>query len=489
MKKVFLRTEASKSIGSGHLRRSLILLQRLLNFGLDCSIITSSQTSALFPEIISQFKILTVPEVSTEISDAEATAALIKSEPAIIIVDHYNLGKEWEQRLSSSNRLIVALDDLNREHLAKIIIDQNFRNNYQSRYCSSVNTVKLAGPRYAVLADTYKQQRQSAPEYLKRQQRIVCSFGGSELKELFLKTAAALKNFNYPGWSCELIAGRSLGKDTDILAIPTGPGFNIIPEVADLAQHFNTSQIALGAGGTMNWERLSAGIPSLVLTVADNQQEINSELSAAGLINYLGKTQDFEFSRLPQILTDFINDQELRLKLHRSGQALVDARGAGRICSHIIAAMINFNNVTSADSLKILDWRNAEINRKYSINPEVISEAAHQNWFARVLSSETTELLIAEYHGEEIAVIRLDYQENPEISIYLVPGFHGKGLGAAVLLAAESYIIKKKQTQMITARILRQNIASRKVFEDAGYQLQSDSEVQCWQRKVSWRYN
>ena len=76
----------------------------------------------------------------------------------------------------------------------------------------------------------------------------------------------------------------------------------------------------------------------------------------------------------------------------------------------------------------------------------------------------------------EFGVLRYDVEEVvAEVSVYLVPGQLGKGLGAPLLLAGSAWVRHNvPAVRTIHARIRADNVASRWVFERALYVLDHD---------------
>jgi RimJ/RimL family protein N-acetyltransferase len=82
-------------------------------------------------------------------------------------------------------------------------------------------------------------------------------------------------------------------------------------------------------------------------------------------------------------------------------------------------------------------------------------------------------LLIGEYRGSEIGVVRFDVHDGAaEVSIYLAPGAGAEGSGPELLLAAESWLARsRRKVGAIRATVLRDNERSRGLFEACGYRL------------------
>ena len=87
------------------------------------------------------------------------------------------------------------------------------------------------------------------------------------------------------------------------------------------------------------------------------------------------------------------------------------------------------------------------------------------------LKDPDTTTYIAYYRKEKIGTIRFE-RENSMIktSVMLNPLFLGKGFGPKVIkLGVEEYIKEKKPKKSLIAEIKKNNMASIKAFQKAGY--------------------
>ena len=91
-----------------------------------------------------------------------------------------------------------------------------------------------------------------------------------------------------------------------------------------------SADLAVGAAGATSWERLCLGLPSLVVTLADNQRPIALELDRQGLALSLGDkdevSADLIRNRLEPIIRDGLKPEWSRLCL-----AVVDGGGVDRV--------------------------------------------------------------------------------------------------------------------------------------------------------------
>ena len=95
------------------------------------------------------------------------------------------------------------------------------------------------------------------------------------------------------------------------------------------------AEIMIAAGGSTNWELAFMGLPSIVITIADNQKAIAAELDRQGVIINLGWHQDVTIEQISFALQELISDRPKRETMSKKGRELVDGNGAKRVISKI----------------------------------------------------------------------------------------------------------------------------------------------------------
>jgi RimJ/RimL family protein N-acetyltransferase len=130
--------------------------------------------------------------------------------------------------------------------------------------------------------------------------------------------------------------------------------------------------------------------------------------------------------------------------------------------------------VNLGDSKEILLWRNDRVSRENFKNQHIVSQKEHQVWLEKKLNSSSSSLIMFGRDEIKIGIVRLDIeQEYIDVSINLNPNERGKKLGKKMLKASERYLNKSLKEKKLRAEILKMNILSQKVFERAGYKLES----------------
>ena len=125
----------------------------------------------------------------------------------------------------------------------------------------------------------------------------------------------------------------------------------------------------------------------------------------------------------------------------------------------------------SSDSLDILTWRNDKTSRKNFLSEGIVSQDEHNLWFASNDRNRT--MYIGESDGFKVGICRFDFNERElcsKISINMNPAARSKGLGKIFLQSSiEMYLDQTNYD--LKAEVKIDNIASKKIFSYAGFEL------------------
>ena len=96
------------------------------------------------------------------------------------------------------------------------------------------------------------------------------------------------------------------------------------------------SDLSIGAGGATTWERMCLGLPSIVISVADNQRSVSEGLAEAGLIEYIGDASEVRDIELAAAIKQLIENRNQRFAFAAQTQLLVDGLGTLRIADVLV---------------------------------------------------------------------------------------------------------------------------------------------------------
>ena len=133
---------------------------------------------------------------------------------------------------------------------------------------------------------------------------------------------------------------------------------------------------------------------------------------------------------------------------------------------------IEIREIQDDDINDLFNWRNHPEVRKNFFNTNPISWDEHEKWFKAKIKDSYTSIYIACSGKDKVGSIRFeDKSDVIKVSVMLNPDFLGKGFGSEVIrLGTERFIKEKNPDKPIHAEIKKDNIASLKAFQRAGFE-------------------
>lgn len=295
--RVAFRTDASLTIGSGHVMRCLTLASALHEQGHGCLFICRDYPGHLAQLIRSRgfgLKLLQHPKTDDSnwlgydwIQDADETSLAIASwQPDWIVVDHYDLDWQWEGVIGDKCTQLMVIDDLaDRKHQTDLLLDQNLgRKASDYQHLISASTQLLIGPEYALLRPEfyywrgYSLKKRKSP----RLKRVLITFGGVDVDNATGQVLEQLKNSRLPeSVRIDVILSQQAPALQEIKQqVENHPWQITVHEnVNNMAELMSHSDLCIGAAGSTCWERACLGLPTLMTSIADNQEHTVATLS------------------------------------------------------------------------------------------------------------------------------------------------------------------------------------------------------------------
>lgn len=501
---VIFRTDASRIIGTGHVMRCLNLAGALVGRGAEVSFICRKHEGHLcdlieergftvhrLPAPAKEFEAGTTPAHAAWLGatwqeDAGQAGAAIKTlsaKPNWLVVDHYALDSRWEQALRPLVDKILVIDDLaDRAHDCDLLLDQNLFADMQTRYATKVpeDCHLLLGPEYALLQPIYAELHDRIPPREGTVKRILISFGGADRDNLTGRVLAAFLSLNCPDLDVDVVISDSSPYAPDIRAQAAGhANIHLHSNLPTLAPLMAKADLAIGAAGTTSWERLCLGLPTLVVTLAENQQPIADELQRLGLVRWLGHKDEVSEQSIGLALAELFEgsiDEEWSLCC----RATVDGKGTKRVSAALTITAetpLQVRHARLFDEGLLLAWANDPETRQNSFSPDTIPAEDHCQWFrSRLRDLDGCRLYIVETE-ERIPVghVRFERQDLAWVISYsLAPQFRGRGLGRPLLEVALSKMRSDYPGALVLGKVKPDNLPSRKIFESLGFDALSD---------------
>ncbi len=339
-----IRSDSSVQIGTGHIMRCLSLAQAWKDQGGEIIFVIAGKPSTIEARLQSEgMKVLHLSVDASSNEDAQQTANIAQQLGASwIVVDGYHLGREYQKALKSHGVGLLFVDDYGHaEHYyADLVLNQNIsasENLYTNR---ESYTQLLLGTKYTLLRREFWKWQSLPKEITLIAHKILVTLGGSDPDNVTLKVVQALQQVNIDCLDVIVVVGGSNPHYAVLQAeialsrklISSQQNVNSMPELMAWAD------IAIAAGGSTNWELAFMGLPSIVITVADNQKVIADELAVQGIIINLGWHQDLTIEQIGLVLQGLIGDRPKRQIMSKKARELVDGIGSQRVIDAIINA-------------------------------------------------------------------------------------------------------------------------------------------------------
>jgi len=478
--KIVFRVDSSFEIGSGHVMRCLALAEALREQGVKLFFLCKDFEGNFNSHIEKKgFKlhVLNYQGDFNMAEDAEKTVSVLRAEGGVewLVADSYAIDHQWEKLVGNETRNIMIIDDLaNRSHDCDLLLDQNYHLDMDNRYNGLLpnRCNKLLGPRYALLRREFIEAREKRREKSAQSHRILISLGGSDPANATVVALEAVLSMNRKDMETDVIAGSSNREKERIKKLcDEHSNVNFHLQVDNMAQLMAKADLAIGVGGISNWERCCVGLPTIALSTASIQESILTAMAMDGIILYAGKSDEAFPEKLSSTISAVLDNPHLKSCLSKKSMELVDGNGANRVAERMLPRRIKLRPAEPADCDSVFNWRNAEKNRMQSFDKLPIEYASHKTWFEQIVKSGDNVILIGEEDEKPVGVLRYDVNDNQaKVSVYLVPGMHGKGYGSHLIEVGSRWLRKNcPGIKTISAEVIPENSVSEKVFIAAGY--------------------
>lgn len=359
--KVVFRTDASVQIGTGHVMRCLTLAEALKERGADVSFLCRELPGNLCEFLERQgvclhrlpFQESPGKECKSDNAhagwlgvdwerDAEETRIVLDSFSGIdwLIIDHYSLDSRWESRIRPSVKQVMVIDDIaDRPHDCDLLLDQNLYQDMDTRYDHLVpgHCKILLGSKYAVLRPEFIAARKKMPLRDGQTRRLLVFFGGSDIENATERTLAAIRALGRPEIAVDVVVSATSPtkqRIKDISESMANTTFHC--QVSNMAELISEADLAIGAAGTTTWERCCLGLPSLMVSLARNQERIAQEADRVGIGIHIQSDIFRSTEKLKEQIERMIDSPDILLAQSRKGIDLVDGFGVRRILRYLL---------------------------------------------------------------------------------------------------------------------------------------------------------
>jgi UDP-2,4-diacetamido-2,4,6-trideoxy-beta-L-altropyranose hydrolase len=352
---IMFRVDASRIIGTGHIMRCLTLANELKKQGENTIFCSRHLTENLENMIVSLghqlIKLIDKDKVeinhqvdqysswleTSQDFDANEVIAKVKLENIDwVVVDHYALDTCWHKKIKENYKdiKILAINDLfEKSHSCNLFLNQNVVLNEDSAYKTLLDTTvsKLLGPKYSLLRDEFNQYREQAEIRKNGVKNILVFFGGIDIDNVTGKALSALAQIENDTFSVKVVIGAAHPKADEIKQMCVTYGYNLNIQIDNMAELMAWADLSIGASGSASWERSCLGLPSIIITLADNQVAIAKAAESVGLIKYLGKNEEVDQLSIKSAVIELCNNSDELNRMSETCFEYTDGFGKKRV--------------------------------------------------------------------------------------------------------------------------------------------------------------
>lgn len=361
-------------IGTGHVMRCLTLANELSGKGVICTFVCREHKGHLIEMIREHgFEATGLPDdpgfespcvsksdddfpahyswLGAEYpADAEQTKKAIRSAKVDwLIVDHYGLDSRWENAMRDSCVRLMVIDDLaDRKHDCDLLLDQNYFNFGGDRYHGLIppHCLRLLGPEYALLREEFSKVLNSLRHRDGFVRRLLIFFGGTDPDNLTGKAIQALNCSELDKLVVDVVIGLSNPYRQKLCEqIRKRPLTQLHVQTQQMAKLLNAADLVVGAGGTNTWERLVLGVPSIIVTIGNNQEEFSQDLHEISALTLLGKSSEVTTSQIRDAICLSLNSKSRNKAQSGVGKNLVNSQGSKVVVEIMLSTTLEVTEI------------------------------------------------------------------------------------------------------------------------------------------------
>ncbi|HDP70436.1 MAG TPA: hypothetical protein ENN38_06490 [Actinobacteria bacterium] len=319
-------TEASSSLGHGHVMRCKALADEAREQGINVGFFTQDKYMVNILQSLEEDSII----------DFECNFT-----PRFVIRDFKNGSSLREvQRYLSKNCIVLLLDELGQSRAIASLVSDVFMTSQRSlKYPHSENTKYLYGLNYAPLKKQFSKNHGAANPGSSIPGRLLVSFGGSDP---FSITKHFIEALNYVGFCgpATVVASKMSPDFNHIEEILCGwKESEILDNVTDMSLHMKYCDIAVTKLGMIMLEAFCIGLGCI--TIEPTPAHLALQMDQALFYNSwpvvgLGLANELDFFKAAHKTMELLHNPNEMSMLAQQGANLVDGLGAKRIIEELL---------------------------------------------------------------------------------------------------------------------------------------------------------
>jgi UDP-2,4-diacetamido-2,4,6-trideoxy-beta-L-altropyranose hydrolase len=349
---LLFRTDASVTMGTGHVMRCIALAQAVQDAGGSAVFAMAATTAGVQARLAAEScDLLFLPCDGRSDEDAQQTISLAR-ERAVdwIVVDGYQFTADYQQALKAAGSKIVFVDDYGHaaHYPADLVLNQNAYADEKLYAAREPYTRLLLGSDYCLLRREFISWRGWKRVIAPVGNKILVTMGGSDPENFTAVVIEGLRQLNNVATTVVVGGSNPHFESLQRMVLQSGEQFRLMTSVANMADLMAWADLAVSGAGSTCWEMCLLQLPMMLIDLADNQKPIAHVLEASGAAVHLGTYPESQVKtqlgsagvvtgkKIAERVSNLLASETERSALSARCGKLVDGRGAERVCSELL---------------------------------------------------------------------------------------------------------------------------------------------------------
>jgi spore coat polysaccharide biosynthesis predicted glycosyltransferase SpsG len=312
--RLWLRVEASPSIGLGHLMRCVALAEEAVTHGISATFVTDGDAA----------RATRLPSRGFAVLAPHPGWLGAVSADDLVVIDGYSLGRDVEAAARDRGATVARVADAGEgRHEVDLLIHPGPVS--QPAYFVPNGSV-LTGFEHVLIRREFRHHR--AADRVEAG-TLLLTFGGSDPAGVADAVIAALAPVRPPFRRLRLVIGPQAARPSR-----PPPWLESVVSPSNVAELLASGDAAVSAAGGTTWELLAMGVPTAVVQTADNQHHVYEGAVHSGAALAGGGLPLCRETIIEAI--DELACPDVRRRLREAGPELVDGLGAERVLAALL---------------------------------------------------------------------------------------------------------------------------------------------------------
>ena len=494
--KIFVRADATKQIGYGHVIRCISLIA-MIKDDYDCYFIIRNPTKNLI-DLISKVCITchVLPETLDFSIEAKYISANYLENNSLVVLDGYEFDTNYQSIIKEKVFRLISIDDVHPYHFVSDAIINQIPINIDA-YSAEIYTKIYSGFKYSLLREPFidASQTVSFPLVGKSDKVFIC-FGGSDFLNLTshtLRSVLEIENIH----EVHIVIGSEYGYLKELQTIiknQTNKNIEIYRNIGstEMVEVLKKCNTAIVPASSILIECIACGVSFVTGFYVDNQKEFINFLIQNKLIETAVDFKNISVEELRKIIFEH--------KPHNQIEKLNQYRNQIKFVKQNIITMMHntigglppllsnfhrgkflfksFSLLNEKEMKQILDWRNHDIVRKWMFNKNIIEEKDHINFIMHLHEKKDKAYWLVFKDDKPMGVVNLINftGESCEWGIYIRPDMIGSGLGIDIQYYFLNILFTEINIKTLIAFINTDNNENLKVQQLFDFNLENEIE-------------